>query len=199
MTQVNLLPPEVRERQRTRQLTVAILFGAAAVVALLLILFVLQSSKLSSANKELTAQQDVNRTLQGRIASLAQFQQLRQQVNDQQALLTGLLEGQVLWSGVLQDVSMVIPSSAYLTQLSGNLNPAPATAGLIGSLQFNGVSLDQPTVADWLTRLEEVKGWVNSWVSSDTKGTDASGNPVINFTGTVDLTTEATTPPRPQR
>jgi Tfp pilus assembly protein PilN len=196
MTQVNLLPPDVRQRQRTRQLTLAVLFGAAAVIALLLVLFVLQSSRLSSANQRLQAQEDTNRGLQTHIAGLAQFQQLKQQVSDEEALVSGLVQGQVLWSGVLQDVSMVIPSQMYLTQLSGSLSQTPGPSGLIGSLSFNGVSADQPTIADWLTRLEQVKGWVNSWISTASKSASATGSVTVNFTGTVDLTRDATTPPK---
>jgi hypothetical protein len=58
---------------------------------------------------------------------------------------------------------------------------------------------DFPTVAKWLTRLEQVKGWVNSWASSATRsagaGSAGSTDPNANkvqFSASVDLTTEAT-------
>jgi hypothetical protein len=81
----------------------------------------------------------------------------------------------------------------YLTSFGGQLTTAPGqtstlanSSGLIGSLQFEGVSLSHPDVALWLTRLEEVTGWVNPWVSTETKSDEG-----VKFSGSVDLTQQA--------
>ena len=70
MTQVNLLPSDVRQRLRTRQLTVLVGLVAAIVVAALLGLFVLENGKLSSANNDLVAAKAKNNSLQATVNSL---------------------------------------------------------------------------------------------------------------------------------
>jgi Tfp pilus assembly protein PilN len=199
MTQVNLLPPEARARQRARRVVAAVIAGAVIIVALLVFVYVLQAARLSRVDKDLTAQQATNGRLETQIAALSQFAKLRDDLNAANAQLGGLLSGQVLWSGVLQDVSMIIPDNMTLSSMNGSLNDTSGGAqvsanGLIGTITFSGVATDRKTVALWLTRLEEEKGWVNAWVSSVTSSIDTSGNKVVQFSGSVDLTSDASTP-----
>jgi Tfp pilus assembly protein PilN len=211
MTQVNLLPSDVRERQRSRRLVAAVIAGVGAVVALLFFVFVLQSARLSNAQQKLRAQQAVNTGLQNEIRDLQRFADLKQSLAAREAVTAAALNGQVAWSGVLRDISMVIPNQMWLTGVNATLAdtsslPVPSTGAqgpstslppaMAGSIQFQGTSSDFPTVAKWLTRLEQVKGWVNSWASSAVRS--ASDDPSlpnankVQFTASVDLTTEAT-------
>ena len=207
MTQVNLLPTETKERQHSRRITAAAVAGVAGVVMLLLLVYLLQVGRLSSANRQLTAQDSINNDLRSKISGLQQFADLKANVTAKQALVTGLLHGEVLWSGVLHDLSMVIPDRMWLTNMTGTLAPssgagsvpagAPATGsapatGLVGTLQFQGYSFDHPTVALWLTRLVQVHGWVNAWITNASR-TQYNNTPVVQFSSSVDLTTDATT------
>ena len=212
MTQVNLLPSDVRERQRSRRLMAAVLASVGAVVALLFFVFVLQSARLSNAQQKLQAQQAVNADLQGKIGQLQQFQQLKLTVAAREALISGALNGQVAWSGVLRDISTVIPSEMWLTGMNATLANATAPAGpasgtpstpgssgsvapsLVGTIQFQGVASNYPTVARWLTRLEKVNGWVNSWASNASRSVSdptAPNSGKVQFSTSVDLTTDA--------
>jgi len=208
MTQVNLLPSEVKQKQRTRRVTGLIVSGAVAVFALLFLVFVLQSARLSKATEELAAQQSVNANLQSQIADLQQYADLKTQLTAKQTLVAETQQGEILWSGVLRDVSMVIPEQMWLTAMSGTNNSqtgaAPLTAAgttatsgatgtgasMAGTIQFQGTSLDEPTIAKWLSRLGKVDGWANPWITTAQK--NVSGTPVWNFSGTVDLTPAAT-------
>lgn len=193
----------------------AVVAGVGAVVALLFFVFVLQSARLSNSEQKLKAQQAVNADLQAKIGQLQQFQDLKLTVAAKEALAEGAMSGQVAWSGVLRDVSMVIPNKMWLTGLSAALSNAPVTPlpasgtpttpggspaaaapTLVGSIQFQGLASDFPTVAKWLNRLEQVRGWVNSWAANAARAasagsTDPNANKVT-FSASVDLTTEAT-------
>jgi Tfp pilus assembly protein PilN len=192
----------------------AVVAGVGAVVALLFFVFVLQSARLSNAEQKLQAQEAVNADLQGKIGQLQQFQQLKLTVAAREALAASALSGQVAWSGVLRDISMVIPNKMWLTGMNGTLTgttaplapsgtptntaaPAPVAPTLVGTIQFQGMASDFPTVGRWLQRLEQVNGWVNSWAtnalrqSSDAASTQINADKV-QFTASVDLTTEAT-------
>jgi len=228
MTTVNLLPPEIQERTKVRRLTAAMVMAGASVVVLLGLVFVLQSTRLSQVQEDLDAQNATNAALQSDIDDLAQYQTLQDQVAAREVLATEALQDQVLWSGVLHDVSAVIPQHAWLTSLTGSVSAAaavpppaapaapadgaapaegsteetpveavapapvdPATT-LIGAIQFQGTTFTQPTVAVWLTRLELVDGWVNAWVT-DSSQQQIENQDAVVFTGSVDLTLDATT------
>jgi type IV pilus assembly protein PilN len=202
MTQVNLLPSGVRERQRSRRLTLAVVAAVGGVVMALLFVYVLQIGRLASANRQFTAQQAINRGYRTKIASLQQFANLKATVTTRQALVSQLLHGEVLWSGVLHDLSMVMPDQMWLTNMSaalsqGSSSKAPAASPganslLVGSIQFQGYAFDHPTVALWLARLQQVHGWVNPWISNASR-VEFNQHTVVQFTSTVDLTTDATT------
>jgi Tfp pilus assembly protein PilN len=220
MTQVNLLPGDVKERQQTRRLTAAVILAVGAVVALLFVVFMLQAAKLSDANHRLQAQEALNADLGSQISELQPFADLKAQVAAREALTATALDGQVLWSGVLRDVSMVIPDKVWLSGLVGTLNnPAAAAPGappppgstpspgatpaapttpaatgpaLVGTIQFTGNADDLPSVAQWLTRLERVTGWANPWISTATEVDQPNGEPGIQWTGSLDLTVQAT-------
>ncbi len=199
MTQVNLLPAEIKVRKQVRRTTALVVSAGVAVVAFLFFVFVLQSARLVSVNGTLQQQEGVNSSLNTQVASLSRFEELKQTLANREALLSSLESGEVLWSGVLRDVSMVIPDQVYLTSLSagagGQQGGTIPGASMVGSIQFGGVAADYPTVSKWLTRLEEVTGWVNSWVgNAGESGTDGR----VSFSGSVDLTSEATVHGAPQ-
>jgi Tfp pilus assembly protein PilN len=205
MTQVNLLPPEVKTRQRVRRYTLASTGAVAAAVVLLLMVFVVQTVQLGDVEESLAAQQQVNRGLQAQITDLQPVAELHAQVQSRQELADSLLADQVVWSSVLRNVSAALPGGLWLTSMTGSLNPtAPGTAlstggpAVVGNIQFHGQSFEHVTVGSWLTRLEQVPGWVNAWVTSSTKdapdqpGNESGGRRLVTFTNSVDLTEEAT-------
>jgi Tfp pilus assembly protein PilN len=203
MSQVNLLPPEIRQRQAQRRNTTLIALGGAGVLVLLLLFYLIQLGRLSGAQEDLEAQQAENAQVEQQIAELQPFADLEQQLADRQALVAQLYLNEISWSSVLLDISRVIPDASVLTNMSGTLTaPAVGATGavgvtgaapgsLIGSMTFSGVALDSETISTWLTRLEEVEGWVNAWVSSATENAERSR--IYTFTSGVDLTIDSTT------
>jgi Tfp pilus assembly protein PilN len=196
MTQVNLLPVEVQQRRKTRRLTTMVTSAVAGVLGFLILIFILQSARLAAANRDLEEQRAANGRLQTEINGLTRFEQLKQSVTEKETLLANLLRGEVLWSGVLRDISLVIPRDMWLTSLSGQVQVSstaststPVGEGLVGSIQFQGQAFAHTTVADWLTRLEQVEGWLNPWVSTSSK---AGTGTEVTFSSSVDLSVAAT-------
>src|SRR5207253_807500 len=151
---VNLLPPEIRERQVARRRTFLVVGGGVAVLVLIGVFYFLQAARLAGVNSDLAAQQGVNDGLKAKIAQLDQFAQLQGQLKDKQKLLDTVLANQVSWSKVLLDVSRVIPDDATLSSLSGQISlmtgtsvagavPTTTTqaAGLVGTITFQGTAL----------------------------------------------------------
>lgn len=202
MSQVNLLPPELRQRlaiRRTTSLVVAVALGALALIG---VFYFLQLQRLADAEDELAAQQDRNAELQSEIDGLQQFAALQAELAAKQELLSTIFVNEVSWSGALLDVSRVIPDASYLTNLTGQVTAtlegevAEPTGGtpdttLIGNMTFQGVAQEVDTIATWITQLELVQGWVNAWVTSAQE--DAPFSNLYTFSNGLDLTQEAAT------
>jgi Tfp pilus assembly protein PilN len=198
VSQVNLLPPELRQKQAVRRTTAVVAFVGLAVIAAILGFYFLQSMRLSSAQDELAAQESTNASLQSEIQDLQPYADLQTQLAQQQALVNLVYQNEVAWSSVLGDVSRIIPDESYLTNFSGTLatteagvTPGTATSSVIGTVTFSGVARETETIASWLTRLGEVPGWVNAWV--DNAAESGAFTRIYAFDGGLDLTSEAAT------
>jgi Tfp pilus assembly protein PilN len=203
VSQVNLLPPELLARQKQRRLTSLIILGGGIAMLLLLGFWFLQGQKLSDVNEQIAAQNATNAGLQAQIQELSEFQALQEEATQKEALLAQAYAGEVSFSGLLMDMSRVIPTDAYLTALNivltasttgtGGAAPAPetTTGGLIGTISSEGQAAGTESLASWLSRLESVQGWVNPWLASMTE--TEPGSRLYTFSSGVDLSTEALT------
>ena len=196
MTQVNLLPSELRAREATRRLTSVVVIVGALVLGLVGLFYFFQVMSLSRARDDLADQEAVNTQLQAQVNDLQRFQELQNQLEAKQGLVDSVFIGEVSWSTVLGDISKVIPSEAYLTSLTGSIAGAtetPTTGGatLIGNIAFTGVVRETDPLATWLTRLEQVDGWENAWMTSATE--DAPFSRVYTFSSGLDLSVDAAT------
>ena len=199
MSQVNLLPPELRARQKTRQLTTLIVGAGVALIVLLLGFWFLQGQKLAGVDDDVAAQNLTNSGLQTQIDQLQDFQQLQEQAAAQQALLAKAFSGEVSFSQMLMDVSRTIPSDAYLDSFNASITAPVAgavattpTTSFVGSFTAGGAADGLESLASWLTRLESVKGWVNPYFSSATETGPNTG--LYTFTSSVDLSQDSLTP-----
>jgi Tfp pilus assembly protein PilN len=203
VSEVNLLPPELRERQAIRRTTSLVVAAGLAVLALIGIFYVFQVQRLSQVQSDLEAQQSRNAQLGTQIASLQEFADLQAELASKEALVGEIFVNEVSWSSALLDVSRVIPDASYLTNMSGQITPTvvgevateptggtPETS-LIGNMTFAGVANQTETIATWITRLEDVRGWVNAWVNSAQE--DAPFSRIYTFSNGLDLTQEAAT------
>ena len=205
MSQVNLLPPEIRQRQAQRRTTTMIGLVGAGFLVLLLVFYFIQIGRLGAAQDDLEAQESQNAQTQQQIDELQPFADLEQELAGRQALVAQLYLNEVSWSSALLDISRVIPDPSVLSNMSGTLTATEPAAGvpaptgvsgavpgsLIGSMTFSGTAAGSETISQWLTRLEQVEGWVNAWVSSATENGERSR--VYQFTSGVDLTIDAAT------
>jgi Tfp pilus assembly protein PilN len=169
------------------------------VLALIGVFYFLQTQRLAGAEDDLAAQNDVNAQLQSEIAGLQPYADLQAELVAKQQLVATVFVNEVSWSSALLDISRVIPDAQYLTNMSGQLSGTTVAAApvgdadttLIGSMGFAGVAKETSTIADWLTRLDTVHGWVNAWVSSAQE--DAPFSQVFTFASGLDISAAGAT------
>lgn len=191
MSQVNLLPPEIRQSQRVRKVTVGVLLTGAVLALAVFGFFVLQSRRLAGVEDDIAAQQDANAQIQTQIDELQEFEDLQVEAQRKQALVGAAYAGEVSMSGMLQDLSDITPDTSYLTSFSVALEAAVEgqETSFIGTIQIGAISSNVETMSTWLQRIEQVEGWVNPWIPSYARN-DADD---ITFSIGVDMTGRAQT------
>ena len=152
MSLVNLLAPELHERQAVRRTTSLVVAVGLAALALIGILYFFQVLRLSQVRSDLEVQQSTNARLVSQIASLREFAALQAELAAKEALIDVIFVNEVSWSSALLDVSRVIPDASYLTNLTGQIFPALGERGLadrqenVRGLDTNGAHrvIEQP-------------------------------------------------------
>lgn len=201
---INLLPPEIHERHRARRRTFAVIAVGLILLAVTGAFYFLQVIQLGQVEDDVAAQEAQNATLQQQINELQDVAALQTEIESTRTLLSGLLSDRLLWSGVLRDISLVIPGEAWLDGLTGTTTaatavaPAPGetevpggpAAGLVGQISFTGFAFDHRDVALWLSRLEDVRGFVNPWLANSTEALIGASE-AVQFTSSVDLSEQA--------
>lgn len=175
MSQVNLLPPEILQRQKVQRLSFLVIGAAAAAIVLIFLFYLFQVNRLSSVDAAIGRQNLTNAAIQSRIANLQQYATLQLEAQRKQEELNQAYAYEVSFSQMLQDVSRVIPTDEYLTSLSFQVTPPTGpTAGsqFVGNMTAGGNAASVQTISSWLNRLGTVKGWENPWVTTITKATN---------------------------
>jgi Tfp pilus assembly protein PilN len=203
VSRVNLLPSEIKKGQETRRRFVLFVLAGIALVLLIVAFWFLQSMRLSDVKNQIDAQNQQNQAIQQQINGLQQYEQLQTEAQQQQDLLSSAYAGEVSYSGMLVDISKVIPSDTYLTNFASTLQPpgsassatpsssSTSTTTFVGNMTFSGETLHFDSMSTWLNRLGEVQGWANPWVSSVTADSAVVG--AYTYDTSVDLTQDALT------
>jgi Tfp pilus assembly protein PilN len=199
VSQVNLLPPELRQRAAVRRTTSIVVAAGLGVLTLIGVFYFLQMQRLSGIRADLEEQQATNAQLQTQIQELQAFATLQAELSAKEDLVTSLFVNEVSWSSALLDISRVIPDAAFLTNLTGQIQPTtggegatiPTAAGLIGNMSFAGQARESETIATWLVRLEQVDGWVNAWMTNQQE--TAVRSRIYQFASGLALTLDAAT------
>jgi Tfp pilus assembly protein PilN len=204
---VNLMPPEIAEAARFRQIQILLGAGVLFAVVVVALLYLNAHSGVSNAKDELSQAQSQQTQLQAKLASLAPVQQTIDQVQAKQALLKTAMGAEVRWSFMLNDLAFRMPSQVWLTSLdvsqtSSSAAPPPTsttTLGAastttsapvaIGSITFGGVGFVHDDVAKWLEAMAKVKGYLNPTFTSSSEGAIGDRNDVT-WSGTVQITSD---------
>jgi Tfp pilus assembly protein PilN len=200
VSQVNLLPPDILQGQRYRRVTGLVIFAGAVIAGLIILFYLVQVGRLGSVNDDISAQQVTNASIESQISGLQKYADLQSQAQQQQQLLSEAYAGEVSYSGVMMDMSRVVPSDAYLSAMSVTTPGSTTTTGstttpatqFIGTMTTSGHAIGFKTLSLYLTSLAARDGWENPWMPSITADVDIQNS--FTFTTSVDLSDAALTP-----
>jgi Tfp pilus assembly protein PilN len=196
MRPVNLIPPEERRGEKAPMRTGPLAYVVVAVLAvalLALVVTVLSNNQIADRKSEkanLQSQVDQAQAEAKRLQSFADFASMQQA---RETTVTSLAESRFDWQRVLRELSIVIPSDVWLTDLTAKVSPEAGTAdsssssssssSSTGTTNIAGPSLDikgcasgHDAVAEFIAALQDVDGVTRvSVLSSDRPDPSSAG------------------------
>ena len=207
MPRVNLIPPEIAEAARFRQLQLAM--GAAIAASAVLVggLYMHEHSGVSAAQSSLDSAKAQQASLQTKLASLQTVKNTFAAVQAKQAVLDQAMGQEIRWSYYLNDLALKVPSNVWLNTVQASESTAPgatstsasptstsaslgAVSDVIGTITFDGTGLRHDDVAKWLDALARLKGFSDPTFS---KSVESAIGPrgVVAFESETNVTNEA--------
>jgi len=170
---VNLIPPDQRRGDQAQLRTgpaMYIVLGALVLLLLGVTMLVLTENRISDSRAEVATLKREDAAVAAkakRLAAFAQFKALSEQRN---ATIRSLADSRFDWERVMRELSLILPSDVWLTDLTASATPSGATgseggssSGLRGAiagpaLELNGCAIGQEAVASFVTVLKDIDG-----------------------------------------
>jgi type IV pilus assembly protein PilM len=200
--QVSLLPVEILERRRQKKQATTAAMIAAAVAALLGLGWGWRAHQISSASQAANHAEAGVGLLQARVAAVNNTSGAKAQLRAQETTAVGILQTDVDWVRVIEQVTAELPPDVYLSSFAGTSNAAASgssstsssssassTAGgspVVGSVTFAAVGSSQESVSAWLRQLAAIPALTNVWVANSAQGGTSSNS--VTFTSSASLT-----------
>lgn len=191
LPRVNLLPPEIAQQARVRRVQAGMGGAVLAAVGVVALLYVAASSSVSAAQGDLDAATSRQATLQAETAKYSQVTATYARAAAAQAMLTQAMGEEVRYSQFLNDLSLSVPDSVWIKNLTFTQAPVPAALGSttpgIGTVTFSGLGFKHDDVAVWLESLASQKAYVNPTFTSSSEAL-LGRRKTVNFNSTVTMT-----------
>jgi Tfp pilus assembly protein PilN len=176
---VNLIPKEERRDSRgsarggpLAYIVLGALLAALAAVTVL----VVTDSQISSSKSEIATLNVEIADAQARAAESAAYTQFHQTSEERATTVNNLANSRFDWEKVMRQLSLVIPSDVWLTNLTATVKPGVSLNGganialrssIAGpALQLEGCASGQESVAHFIGALKEIEGVTRVGVQS---------------------------------
>ena len=196
LPRVNLLPPEITERQVLRRVQTGIGAGVLAALAVTALLHLSATSSVAEAQEQVDAASVQHSQLVQRAAAFRDVTAVYARTAAAEAMLVDAMSEEVRYSRFLNSFSHTLPERVWVTDLvftqgggSGAAAATPATAG-IGTVTISGTAYSHDDVAVWLESLAAQEGYDAAYLQSATERR-LGGRVVVDFETSVVLTAEA--------
>jgi Tfp pilus assembly protein PilN len=199
LPRVNLLPTEISEGARFRNLQAALALSVVLALGAVGFLAYLASGEVSDAQAQVDAAQSQTVELQKQVTSYSNVPKLFAQVDLANAQLAQAMGQEVRYSFVLRDMSLSIPSSVYLDTLTltqpvdtpGSVKGAWGGPG-VASISFHGSAPKLNDVAAWLDSLTKSAYYSDPYVTVASRVAPDPSEPFL-FDSSVVVTSKALT------
>ncbi|HEV7398793.1 MAG TPA: PilN domain-containing protein [Solirubrobacterales bacterium] len=187
MRPVNLIPPEERpgERKPMRGGPLAYIVVGALFAALLgVTVLVVTGNQISDRKAEVVTLENERAAVEARAQALDAYTQFHTVREQRVATVSSLADSRFDWQRVMRELSLVLPSDVWLTNLTGSASPQATPDGAANvalrstipgpALELVGCATSQDAVAGLIQALKEVDGVTRVGVQSSALGSGSS-------------------------
>ncbi|MEJ7893107.1 MAG: PilN domain-containing protein [Solirubrobacteraceae bacterium] len=175
MKAVNLIPNEQRAAARPASgaagsapaagsaLGAYVVLGVLAFAIVAAALYVMAGNSIKENQAELSRVEQEATTIELQASSLQSFADFQQLASTRLATVEALAGSRFDWSATLDDVSRRLPSNVFISSFDGSTLSSTGGSSLRGaitapSIELNGCTSDQVSVARLMSRLRDVRG-----------------------------------------
>jgi Tfp pilus assembly protein PilN len=183
MRPVNLIPVEER-RDGTAQLRSGplayLIVGGLALLLIGVVLLVDAGNQASAEKQEISRLQSEIATTQAKAQRLAAYVNVAELHERRVSTVTQLAESRFDWERVVRELSLILPSNVWLTNLTGTVRPAVSVEGAASvslraaapgpAIELLGCASSQKAVAGFISELREIEGVTRVAVQSSKLG-----------------------------
>jgi Tfp pilus assembly protein PilN len=217
LPRVNLLPKEIKQRRLVRRQRGGVAVAFVVLLALLGFWYLRESQQLTEARQEADRERAVAAGLRAKKAELQPYAALGSQIAAAEQLRAKVYARELRFSGILQDISAIIPGDVWLTQMSVALKETGPAAGAggaaaaaaaltpgspgagspVASITFTGASLGHVDVGSFVKALSSgpkrhgSRVYLNPYFTASQKDAEEGGETTVTFSATVDLSQAA--------
>jgi Tfp pilus assembly protein PilN len=172
---VNLIPNEQRAAAKpvagkapgapagSSALGAYVVLGVLAFAIVAAALYVLAGNSIKENKSELARVEQEANTVEAQASQLQSFADFKQVSEARLATVNGLADSRFAWPATLDDISRALPSDVFISSLDGTTLSANGGSSLRGailapSIELNGCTASQTSVARLMSRLRDVRG-----------------------------------------
>jgi Tfp pilus assembly protein PilN len=188
MRPVNLIPLEERRDGSAKLRGGPLAYVVVAALVLLLAgvtLAVITENEVSSRKAEVAILKSENAAAEAKATRLTSYTQLSDIHQQRVATVTQLADSRFDWEQVIRELSLILPSNVWLTNLTGTANPEVTVNGAASielrdsvqgpALEILGCASGQDAVAGFISDLKDIEGVTRVAVQSSQLGDAEEG------------------------
>jgi len=130
---INLLPRQLVEQRLVRRQRTAIGAAFLVLLALLSVWYVVESRQLTRAQNQADQERAAATGLRARRAQLQPLAELEGQIAAAEQLRASVYQREIRFSGVLRDISAIVPDDVWLTSMAVTFNTSGSTPTTVGA------------------------------------------------------------------
>lgn len=163
MININLLPKEIEEYQRFKELIILTTTGLIFVASIMIVFYFLRVSKLTMLNLELSRIEKRLKELESVVKEVEQLKLVKNKLEARKQLVERLLSNGLIYPKFMTDLLKVLPESVWLSSMNTTLTTTSDGEKRITDIKVKLIcfSYDKVSIADFLSNLENSDKFTN--------------------------------------
>jgi len=182
MIRINLLPPEITEKRKFEQRLVWVFAAVLLVFVVLVLVWSFLAWQVSQKNSVLQANLDAANQVRSQAETFKVFELKESELEARKRTAAMALSQRVEWGRLVNELSLVLPSDAWLTQLDGSETDGLSMLGQVLDSPDDVPDAGHKAVAKTLVRLSSLDLLYNVWLENSLKTVNTEADkPIIEF------------------